>query len=85
MENTLEIKRGRVYSAKSPRVINLPGEGRFWNDRQVIYCDGITVQYDSLEVKPGQNYPKMPIEKFKRWAKEEITEIMPKAAWRKAE
>lgn len=59
MQNNLEIKTGRTYSAKRPKIIRLPFEGDFYNDRQVIYFDGITVQYDSLEVKPGQNYPKV--------------------------
>ncbi|WP_199721086.1 hypothetical protein [Neisseria weixii] len=81
----MEIKQGRIYSAKNPRIITLPAEGRFWNDRQVIYCDGITVQYDSPAVKPGQNYPKMPIEKFEKWAKEDVTDITPENAWRKVE
>ena len=85
MQNNLEIKTGRVYSAKRPKIIRLPFEGDFYNDRQVIYFDGITVQYDSLEVKPGQNYPKVPLEKFQKWANEDITESMPKVSWRKAD
>ena len=48
MQNNLEIKTGRVYSAKRPKIIRLPFEGDFYNDRQVIHFDGITVQYDSL-------------------------------------
>ena len=90
--NTKELTRedliiGHTYSAKRQTA------GRFYpkliNDRQIQHIgydyNGEYVQYDSPAVKPGANYPKIPVEKFLKWAKEDISAKMPKGEWREAE
>ncbi len=90
--NTKELTRedliiGHTYSAKRQTA------GRFYpkliNDRQILHISynhtGEYVQYDSPAVKPGANYPKIPVEKFLKWAKEDISAKMPKGEWREAE
>lgn len=42
------------------------------------------VQYDSPSVKHGKNYPKISLTKFLKWAGKEVTDLMPKGEWRKA-
>lgn len=76
-EQDLEVNR--VYSAKRPRTY---GFRRYLNDRQIIWLGKGIVQYDSISVKPGQNYPKVTIEQFLKWAKEDVTDLMPEEDWR---
>lgn len=70
---------GHVYSAKRPVVV---GANSFYNDRQILWIGEAYIQYDSPTVKAGRNYPKVLIEKFLKWAKEDITKTVPMGAWR---
>lgn len=78
-----DLKSGHVYEAKHPRKCG----GLFdplWNDRQIRWVDSKEVCYDSPTVKPGADYPIVPIEKFLKWAGRDITNEMPKGEWRSA-
>ena len=77
-----DIKVGRVYSAKREKVYGFMEP--LIGDRQVLWMsqDKERVQYDSPSVKIGQKRPVVPIDTFVRWAKEDITEEMPKGEWR---
>lgn len=80
-----DLKVGHVYSAKRKTT---SGFFRLINDRQILHIgrellDGAYVQYDSPTVKDGRHYPKVPIDKFLKWAKEDITDQIPKdLSWR---
>ncbi|WP_315090329.1 hypothetical protein [Aggregatibacter segnis] len=79
-----DLKVGHVYSAKRQTTT---GFFRYINDRQILFIgyeliDGGYVQYDSPSVKNGSHYPKVSIEKFLKWAKEDVTDLMPKDDWR---
>ncbi len=79
-----DLKVGHCYSAKRK---NTTGFMRYINDRQILYIgrdiiDGEYVQYDSPTVKNGSHYPKISVEKFLKWVKEDVTDKMPKDNWR---
>ncbi|MGV6989623.1 hypothetical protein ACWA5Z_12170 [Testudinibacter sp. P80/BLE/0925] len=71
---------GHIYSAKRKSVDPFG----LVNDRQILYIEKVlgTVQYDSPTVARGRHYPKVSIDKFLRWAKEDVTSQMPKGEWR---
>ncbi|QIM66309.1 hypothetical protein A4G16_02430 [Mannheimia granulomatis] len=77
---------GHVYEAKRKQV----NPYREINDRQILwigkefYKDEYqeVVQYDSPTVRSGQNYPKVSVIKFLKWAKSDVTVEMPKGEWR---
>lgn len=79
-----DIKVGRVYSAKRPRGVGFIEP--LLNDRQVIYISvaGDLVQYDSPTVARGRKYPKVGMNEFLKWAKEDVTDQCPAAEWRSA-
>ena len=79
----LVIKVGRTYAAKRLSVVGFPP---LVNDRQVIWMDslGIELQYDSPTVGIGRKYPRVSVESFAKWAKEDVTDQMPKGEWRSA-
>lgn len=83
-----DLKVGRVYSAKEPKEYGFPS---LLGDRQILWIgkgydekEGFVtfVQYDSPSVRNGRNYPKITAQKFLKWAKEDVTELMPKGEWR---
>lgn len=53
-----DLKVGRVYRAKRPRVVHTLG-GSYINDRQILYISPFeeTIQYDSPKVGFGSRYP----------------------------
>jgi hypothetical protein len=69
---------GHVYSAKRSKR-DFFG---FLNDRQIKWIGGDMIQYDSPTVAMGRHYPKITMEKFLKWAKEDVTKIMPEGEWR---
>lgn len=76
-----DLKVGKVFSAKRRTVVGIFEP--LLNDRQIKSVNHIEVQYDSPSVKNGRHFPKVKIEAFLKWAKEDITEDMPKGEWRK--
>lgn len=60
-----DLKVGRVYRAKRPRVVHTLG-GSYINDRQILYISPFkeTIQYDSPKVGFGSRYPVISVEKF---------------------
>jgi hypothetical protein len=72
MDEELKIEVGKVYSAKRSRRVFL-GLSEFYADRQVLWVSDTEVQYDGPVVKPGARYPKISLDKFRNWAKEDIT------------
>lgn len=83
MENK-DLIVGHCYKSKRPRRVFM-GLYDFFDDRQVIWTNGYYVQYDSPTIKFGQNYKKITVEEFLKWADEDITDIMPKDDWREWE
>ncbi|OOF50292.1 hypothetical protein BKK54_06495 [Rodentibacter genomosp. 1] len=83
-----DLEVGRVYSAKRPKEYGFPP---LLGDRQIKWIGTgydekgeltIFVRYDSPSVRNGRNYPKITAQKFLKWAKEDVTELMPKSRWR---
>lgn len=76
-----DIQVRHCYEAK--RIAFVSG-ANLANDRQVIYINQsrTEVQYDSPTVKDGANYPVVPMEKFVKWARRDVTDLMPKGDWR---
>jgi len=64
-----DLKVGSTYRAKRYR--ECLGKS---NDRIIVWMNDRRVQYDSDTVKIGRHFPKIDIEMFLRWAKEEIKE-----------
>lgn len=60
-----DLKVGRVYRAKRPRVVHTLG-GSYINDRQILSISPFeeTIQYDSPKVGFGSKYPVISVEKF---------------------
>lgn len=73
-----DLKVGRVYRAKRPRVVHTLG-GSYVNDRQILYISpfGDTIQYDTPKVGFGSRYPMISTEKFLKWAAKDITDELP--------
>lgn len=65
-----DLKVYHLYRGKRPRQ-NLAGEH---DDRLIISLGKTSLQYDSISVPLGHHYPRMPIDSFLRWAKEEVKE-----------
>ena len=70
-----DLKVGSTYRAKRYKEVmisfNRLGSN---NDRIIVWMSDTKVQYDSDTVKMGRRFPIVDIEKFLRWAKEEIKE-----------
>lgn len=78
----MKIEAGRVYQAKKPKPTRW-GQGEVYNDRQVLWTNGLQVQYDSPVVRNASRYPTISLEKFLTWAGEDVTDQMPnKEDWR---
>lgn len=77
-----DLKVGRVYRAKRPRVVHTLG-GSYINDRQILYISPFeeTIQYDSPKVGFGSRYPVISVEKFLKWAAKDITDSLPPNEW----
>lgn len=77
-----DLKVGRVYRAKRPRVVHTLG-GSYINDRQILSISPFedTIQYDSPKVGFGSKYPVISVEKFLKWAAKDITDDLPPAEW----
>lgn len=75
---------GHVYSAKRPARSGFPNP--LINDRSIIWMDrfGERVQYDSPTVQFGRKHPIVPVERFLKWARADVTDQCPKGEWRKA-
>lgn len=73
-----DLKAGRVYRAKRPRVVHTLG-GSYINDRQILSISPFedTIQYDSPKVGFGSKYPVISVEKFLKWAAKDITDDLP--------
>lgn len=79
-----DLQVGHVYSAKKPQAVGLFDP--LINDRQILHMNAFgEIQYDSPTVRNGRHYPKTTVDKFLRWAKEYITDQMPKGEWRKTD
>lgn len=74
----MEFKVGCVYRAKKPSTV---GVFRYLNDRQILWMDDVTIQYDSPAVGFGRKFPKVSREKFEKWAGSEVTDQLPKGEW----
>lgn len=74
-----DLKAGRVYRAKRPRVVHTLG-GSYINDRQILSISPFedTIQYDSPKVGFGSKYPVISVEKFLKWAAKDITDDLPR-------
>lgn len=79
-----DLKAGRVYRAKRPRVVHTLG-GSYINDRQILYISpfGESIQYDSPSVTFKAKYPIISTEKFLKWADKDITDSLPPNEWEK--
>lgn len=42
------------------------------NNRRILWMGSNEVQYDADNIKDGRHYPTVSIEKFLKWAKEEV-------------
>ena len=84
---------GHVYEAKRPRATGFVT--MYFDDRQILYIGRhgfrrngeeveplIVVQYDSPSVKMGRKFPKVPLEKFLKWAGRDVTEQCLPGEWR---
>ena len=73
-----DLKAGRVYRAKRPRVVHTLG-GSYINDRQILSISPFedTIQYDSPKVGFGSKYSVISVEKFLKWAAKDITDDLP--------
>lgn len=73
-----DLKVGRVYRAKRPRVVHTLG-GSYINDRQILSISPFeeNIQYDSPKVGFGSKYPVISVEKFLKWADKDITDSLP--------
>lgn len=60
-----DLKAGRVYRAKRPRVVHTLG-GSYINDRQILSISPFedTIQYDSPKVGFGSRYPVISVDKY---------------------
>jgi len=81
MEAT-DLKVGNTYRAKKPA----PAGSMFkpvYNDRQILWIsmDKSIVQYDGPAVPFGRRFPKISIEKFLRWAGEDVTAEQDSCDW----
>ena len=65
-----DLKEGSTYRAKRYKEM----EFGWNNNRTILWIGEGKVQYDSDIVKDGQNYPMVDIDRFLRWAKEEVLE-----------
>lgn len=55
--------------------------GDFYNDRQILYVGRVSVQVDSPTIRFGRRYPMIDIDKFEKWAGEDVTEGYPEGDW----
>lgn len=63
-----DLIRGHIYRGK--RFREFLGSN---NDRILVWVGGDEVQYDSDTVKDGRRYPRVPVEKFLKWADKDVT------------
>lgn len=61
---------GHTYRARNPKEILFVG----FNDRTIVWTNGIKLRYDGPAVKMGQHYPTKTVEDFLGWAKMDVTE-----------
>lgn len=73
-----DLKKGHVYRAK--RYQGGKDGGRPNNDRVILYLSSTHAQYDADTVRDGRHYPKVEIDKFLRWAKADVTDLVAKEA-----
>lgn len=74
----MDIVVGRVYRAKKPR-----NHFGLYDDRRVLYVSEERVQYNSPTVPFGSKYRWASLEKFKKWAGEDVTDTLPDGEWQK--
>jgi len=76
-----DILVGHTYQAKTPAGC-LDG---YTNDRMVCWIspDKSEVQYDSPSVANGRRLPKVKMDAFLRFARVDVTALMPKGSWRR--
>ena len=65
------IQVGKSYRSKRPQKVF---GGVDYDDRLVLYVspDREIVQYDSQTVRIGRHFPKVPMERFLKWASHEV-------------
>ena len=78
-----DLKEGSVYCSKRPRVVRRFLDHDVYDDRQIVWLGFDSVQYDSPTVQPGRRLPTISIEKFLKWAGEEVTQELEDRGWRK--
>jgi hypothetical protein len=78
-EKDIQVKR--CYEAKRMSFVT---PENLANDRQVLYINQsrTEVQYDSPTLKNGMHYPMVSMEKFVKWARRDVTDLMTKGEWR---
>jgi len=64
-----DIVIGHTYRGKHPRKHVFTGD---YDDRTVLWVGAESVQYDSNAVGRGRHYPKVPMERFLKWADSDI-------------
>lgn len=71
-ENDIQV--GKTYRAKKPTRYFYFSVGEVFNDRTVLWIspDRTKVQYDGPAVKMGRHYPTVPMDKFVKWAGQQI-------------
>ena len=80
MSDELQIIVGHVYRAKKPAAVGMWVEPLV-NDRVVLWLGTYELQYDGPSVKRGGVYPRLSIEKFRKWAERDVTDELPKGEW----
>ena len=82
--SNIRIKARHLYRSKDPKVVSPDESGLGYpavNDRMVIRFQYGFVQYDSPEVKEGQDFPVVPIEEFLQWAHRDVTGTTEAGEW----
>ena len=77
-----DLKVGRVYRAKRPRVVHTLG-GSYINDRQILDISPFeeTIQYDSPKVGFGSRHTAKQQGMVLKRRAEDITDDLPPAEW----
>ncbi len=69
---------GSTYRAKKPKQVTLFGK---IDDRQIIWRNSTTIQFDGPGVKFGQYHPKVHVVKFLLWVGSDVTDVLEPGEW----
>lgn len=72
---TLALTVGRTYRGKKPG--RIAGHPPLVNDRTIKWIGTSEVQYDGPSVANGRQFPRVSIEKFRKWADRDVTDELP--------